>query len=1832
MVVDSNATQAHEQLTLLLSHEISAVITAMRYNSKWAVVPRYYEEDRNEPSRYDDAFRTLLSEIYLHEDWSAVDPMLYLTPFLSLIKASDVSGPITGAAAVALQRILGSNLITPHTVNAEAAINQIVEDSTQCKFESTNNAQDEVVLLNIVQVLEQAVQCNAGVLLSDDTLCKSFQAAFMLGDPISKPKEYGDIMGYYSRQACGSMVRALFTRLRLSGECQEDADGESLGGRLSGDTLGSGNGGTLPQSQNGASKQAQQCRHGIGAASEILDFLVELIKKDPTQASSDLIEETIVFALDLVHTALLSVGHDLVDHDVLVAQVHVELLHAICQAVVTFPSISIISGFCQIILAIYTFIGTISIGQIELVLEKVLLKLADGKGVSSLEQQEAALEGILELVRTPGFIHDVFVNCDCRLQRGNLFVDLVALLSRTALPHSGAKTGGGGAVGAGLGPLHAVSLEALLAILRAIAAENKPDNFVPPPPELELPCFVDIWSALAAGEHPDLTPLMRAAPAASFPSRASSVTSAAGIRPATASSSYAAAATGAGGQSQNRSSLDQGAAAPVAGGGSGGSSIHSSREQAAGAASRKERLASGAEASASGMQSHSGHKKGASRNRPSDYERLESAVYEKHLKGKVMLAVEHFNKDHKKGFQYLQATRLMPVLAGSPAATAATAAAAAAAAANGLSYMPPISGVVSEDELAKCLGRFLHVCPRLNKVAIGELLGEPDAFYLKVLDAYTASFNFHDLRFDAAIRLFLESFRLPGEAQKIDRIINSFGNHFYDANPGIFRGPDAAYVLAYSVIMLNTDRHNAQVKNKMSLESFRRNLRGVNEGADFPMEFLNDIYHSIAKTPLRMSEDSSLQISEQQLMELHQLSCLPRGQMVHADPGRHLFDVSMFRLMWQPTVTAMAAIVESAQPPPLSQVLPSLAPDLPALERGGPSPLASVEDLPAAAGDTAPHTLMRSQDGSVVAEYPGTLRSLTRASQSWPGGTGTGPIMPLIDSALDGLQVAASIAAQHSLEDVTDTVLVGLTRLPIMNLAHLPGFSTSGSSSMSGAAARGDVALGKDAKLLAVTRTVATITSRYGDCLGAPGWESVLEMVVVLYRSGALPDTFCSALAGDGEGGLVVRPGEAHSLRVRRAAAAKAQAASAGTSIFRSITSILGGSMSENLDSYAGREYSELHASPSAPHLAGLNEEDSTAASVTEEVLCKCAFEDIFIDSKFLKQESLGHLMHAIIHSSGPIPRPAANGTGGGSSGGSAYAAAGAGITGGWDVAELCLELLFTMLLRNRDRISALWPRVYAHFQTIFSCSREVEPVLVQKAVMAMMRLCQRLLPYKPDITESLVKGVQLVSLVDEQVASDMASTIASEVHDLLKGAAPYLATQQVWMAIMGLIKIIQYDPSSFLACVDTLAWVAAEALTPLNFAIVLQTTVDLLERAAEYASRAPSTAPGSVLAALDAAIGSSPTPSTPSYELARAQLQQHAHVLSTTSSASTASAPEAAAAKAAAVAAASAPKSPSSVGAGGAAGGTQPRAVRDPFSPGGGAVSPRSPTSAGDPVIGVLLGLLRQSEQWLEVWWLKGGGATHPQGTRVGAGGGLFVGGGSGLGPGGALGMGGAGDASVAAFKQEAWSHVMSCLCRAIKSPNLQIRNGALECLQRSVVAAEKFSVPQSVVQRVLMQLLVPMTQDLVRKVAVTSPAVLHREFPHADVAVRELVRALAKVVLLYAPQMKGEVGGNGAAPLSSWGPAWRGILDCLVAAMTQAAPRSELLAEAIPEATKNMVLMLLNKGVLPREDGSKAGSSSGSSGVQTWRDASDGSDLCELTWRAAKRVSANLTPALLV
>jgi hypothetical protein len=53
-------------------------------------------------------------------------------------------------------------------------------------------------------------------------------------------------------------------------------------------------------------------------------------------------------------------------------------------------------------------------------------------------------------------------------------------------------------------------------------------------------------------------------------------------------------------------------------------------------------------------------------------------------------------------------------------------------------------------------------------------------------------FDFETLTLDRALRKFVTAFKLPGEAQMIDRLMEAFARHFCTCNPGVFRNADAA--------------------------------------------------------------------------------------------------------------------------------------------------------------------------------------------------------------------------------------------------------------------------------------------------------------------------------------------------------------------------------------------------------------------------------------------------------------------------------------------------------------------------------------------------------------------------------------------------------------------------------------------------------------------------------------------------------------------------------------------------------------------------------------------------------------------------------------------------------------------------------------------------------------------------------------------------------------------------------------------------------------------------------------------------------------------------------
>ena len=115
------------------------------------------------------------------------------------------------------------------------------------------------------------------------------------------------------------------------------------------------------------------------------------------------------------------------------------------------------------------------------------------------------------------------------------------------------------------------------------------------------------------------------------------------------------------------------------------------------------------------------------------------------------------------------------------------------------------------------------------KKSIGDYIGERDPLALKVLQSFIQKMDFSHDSFEKALRKLLTSFRLPGESQKIERIMENFAEVYTSQGQvsGVFKSSDAVFVLAYSVIMLNTDLHNTQVKRKMTVEQFVSNNRGL---------------------------------------------------------------------------------------------------------------------------------------------------------------------------------------------------------------------------------------------------------------------------------------------------------------------------------------------------------------------------------------------------------------------------------------------------------------------------------------------------------------------------------------------------------------------------------------------------------------------------------------------------------------------------------------------------------------------------------------------------------------------------------------------------------------------------------------------------------------------------------------------------------------------------------------------------------------------------------------------------------------------------------------------
>ncbi|CAJ0596936.1 unnamed protein product [Cylicocyclus nassatus] len=175
----------------------------------------------------------------------------------------------------------------------------------------------------------------------------------------------------------------------------------------------------------------------------------------------------------------------------------------------------------------------------------------------------------------------------------------------------------------------------------------------------------------------------------------------------------------------------------------------------------------------------------------------------------------------------------------------------------GIEYLTD-RGLLSRQPAA--IAQWLYKGEGLSKTAIGELLGSHDPFCLEVLDQFVLCHTFQNMFIVDALRVFLWSFRLPGESQKIDRIMERFAQQYVATNEGVFDTADTCFTIAYSCIMLNTLLHNPNVKDRPTFERYQMMNKELLDAGSVNTALLAQIFDSIRTREFKIPCDDAARL------------------------------------------------------------------------------------------------------------------------------------------------------------------------------------------------------------------------------------------------------------------------------------------------------------------------------------------------------------------------------------------------------------------------------------------------------------------------------------------------------------------------------------------------------------------------------------------------------------------------------------------------------------------------------------------------------------------------------------------------------------------------------------------------------------------------------------------------------------------------------------------------------------------------------------------------------------------------------------------------------------
>lgn len=781
-------------LGCMINSEIGAVLAVMRRNVRWG--GRYMSGDDQLENSLIQSLKALRRQIFSWQHpWHTVNPAVYLQPFLDVIRSDETGAPITGVALSSLYKILSLDVLDLNTVNVEDAMHLVVDAVTSCRFEVTDPASEEVVLMKILQVLLACMKSKASVMLSNQHVCTIVNTCFRV---VHQAGTKGELLQRMARHTMHELVRCIFSHLpdvgttehtfiKGSNTAKQEVSGLPGDYSFGGKKLENGNGGSELDFQapsanfvsnvtggmvpamdenivvpgNGKDTVSYDLNlmtepYGVPCMVEIFHFLCSLLNVvehmaiGPRANTIAFDEDVPLFALGLINSAIELGGTAIRRHPRLLSLVQDELFRNLMQFGLS-TSPLILSMICSIVLNLYHHLRTELKLQLEAFFSCVILRLAQSRYGASYQQQEVAMEALVDFCRLKSFMVEMYANLDCDITCNNVFEDLASLLSKSAFP-----------VNCPLSAMHILALDGLIAVIQGMA--ERISNASVSSESVNLEEYTPFWMVKCDNySDPDhWVPFVRR---------------------------------------------------------------------------------------------------------------------RKYIKKRLMIGADHFNRDPKKGLEFLQGTHLLP------------------------------------DKLdPQSVACFFRYTAGLDKNLVGDFLGNHDEFCVQVLHEFAGTFDFQDMNLDTALRLFLETFRLPGESQKIQRVLEAFSERYYEQSPQILANKDAALLLSYSLIMLNTDQHNVQVKKKMTEEDFIRNNRHINGGNDLPRDFLSELYDSICKNEIRTIPDQSAAFPEMNPSRWIDLMHKSKktAPFIVSDSRSHL-DRDMFAVMSGPTIAAISVVFDRAE-------------------------------------------------------------------------------------------------------------------------------------------------------------------------------------------------------------------------------------------------------------------------------------------------------------------------------------------------------------------------------------------------------------------------------------------------------------------------------------------------------------------------------------------------------------------------------------------------------------------------------------------------------------------------------------------------------------------------------------------------------------------------------------------------------------------------------------------------------------------------------------------------------------------------------------------------------